>query len=212
MYTIIWDFNGTIVDDTQLCLDIENYMLEERGMKHGYTLEEYRNMFCFPVRAYYEKLGYDFSIESYEDLSVEFNHLYDESFPTLKLVPGCLELLQESKKRGFQNVIISATRHTTLVKELKILGIFEYFDTLVGIDDDLAGSKIESAKAWAHKHNINPIQCLFIGDSLHDLETASAIGVENCVLVACGHQSYEALSKGNTKVAHTLSEIDISGL
>ena len=66
MKTLVWDFNGTIVDDTELCLAIENEMLEARGMRSGYTVEEYRDMFCFPVKKYYRILGYDFKEESYE--------------------------------------------------------------------------------------------------------------------------------------------------
>ena len=46
---IIWDFNGTIIDDTATCLSIENKMLKDRGMKYGYTVEDYRNLFCFPI-------------------------------------------------------------------------------------------------------------------------------------------------------------------
>ena len=49
MYTLIWDYNGTIVDDAELCLAIENKMLRERGMKYGYSMEEYRHMFFLPV-------------------------------------------------------------------------------------------------------------------------------------------------------------------
>ena len=44
MKTIVWDFNGTIVDDTQICLDIENEMLKKRNMRHDYTIDEYRDL------------------------------------------------------------------------------------------------------------------------------------------------------------------------
>ena len=81
MKTIIWDFNGTIVDDVQGCLDIENDMLKKRRMKGNYTLEHYRNLFCFPVIDYYKKIGYTFEKETYEDVSIEFNDAYNALFP-----------------------------------------------------------------------------------------------------------------------------------
>ena len=47
---------------------------------------------------------------------------------------------------------------------------------------------------------------LFIGDTLHDLEVANAMGAE-CMLVSCGHQSYEVLSKGNVKIIETINDL-----
>ena len=47
---------------------------------------------------------------------------------------------------------------------------------------------------------------LFIGDTLHDLEVANAMKAE-CMLVSCGHQSYEVLSKGNVKIIETINDL-----
>ena len=66
---VVWDFNGTIVNDVELCYEIETKMLQERHMQ-TYTLEQYRDTFCFPVIEYYYKMGYTFEEESYEDISV----------------------------------------------------------------------------------------------------------------------------------------------
>lgn len=207
MKTIIWDFNGTIVDDTHLCLEIENKMLADRNMKGGYTLEEYRNLFCFPVIDYYRLLGYTFEKESYEDLSVVFNDLYNQGFPNLKLVPGVKEKLEEACEKGYQNVILSATRQSSLELEVQILGIENYFSELIGINDDLAFSKLEHAQKWFLQADIHPEECIYIGDTLHDLECANALGIANCKLVACGHQSYEVLKRNWNQVYHDLSEV-----
>lgn len=84
MKTLIWDFNGTIIDDAVYCLEIEKKMLRDRGMYADFTLEEYKDMFCFPVIDYYYKLGYTFENESYDDISVEFNRLYAEGFSSVR--------------------------------------------------------------------------------------------------------------------------------
>ena len=62
---VIWDWNGTLLDDAWLCVDVMNGMLSKRGLPL-ITLEIYRNIFDFPVRDYYLKLGYDFDNESFE--------------------------------------------------------------------------------------------------------------------------------------------------
>ena len=209
MNVIFWDFNGTIVDDVQACLDIENEMLAKRGMKGNFTLEHYRNLFCFPVIEYYKKIGYTFEKETYEEVSREFNDAYDERFPSFHLVPCVKELLEESIDKGYTNHIISATRQAALELEVQLMGVEQYFDTLIGIDDDLAFSKVEHAKRFMKDSGLNPEDCLYIGDSLHDLECGLALNIQHIILVACGHQSYEVLKSKWDNVVHTIEEVKI---
>lgn len=46
MKTIFFDFNGTIINDVDLCLNILNEMLKENGLE-PITLERYREIFYF---------------------------------------------------------------------------------------------------------------------------------------------------------------------
>ena len=61
MKYIFLDFNGTIINDVQLCLDLLNEILRSQG-KRELNIEEYKNVFTFPVKKYYEAAGVDFSI------------------------------------------------------------------------------------------------------------------------------------------------------
>lgn len=207
MYTLIWDYNGTIVDDAELCLAIENKMLRERGMKYGYSMEEYQHMFCFPVQSYYRKLGYDFQNESYEALSVEFNRLYDQDFSSCSLIPHVKEKLEEAKSKRFRCIIISASRQDKLEAQIRLQGLDGYFEAVLGIDNLLAGSKVERAKKWIDDSRIDPAECRLIGDTLHDLETAQAIGVRHCTLVAQGHQAFDVLKKRWPATVRTMEEV-----
>lgn len=205
--TIIWDYNGTIIDDVGLCLKIENYMLEERHMKHDWTLEQYRNLFGFPVKNYYKKIGYTFEKESYEDISVEFNELYDQYFDTLTLCEGFEEKIQEAIHQDWQNVIISASREDKLKAQCRMLGIDSYFTEIMGTSNLLAGSKVDMAKKWMKNSLIQSDDCIYIGDTDHDAETAVAIGVSKCILVASGHQSRSVLEKTGQTVVNSLKEV-----
>ena len=207
---IIWDFNGTIIDDTATCLSIENKMLKDRGMKYGYTVEDYRNLFCFPIINYYKKLGYTFENESYQEISNEFHRDYAALFNDIPLMDGFLDKIHESMDKGYDNVIFSATEQNLLNKQVKDLGINHYFKALIGIDDNMAFSKIEHAKRWIEENNINPDECFYIGDTLHDLETVKALKIKAYALVACGHQSFEVLEKeDHDHVVPTLKEVNL---
>lgn len=207
---IIWDFNGTIIDDTATCLSIENKMLKDRGMKYSYTVEDYRNLFCFPIINYYKKLGYTFENESYQEISNEFHRDYAALFNDIPLMDGFLDKIHESMDKGYDNVIFSATEQNLLNKQVKDLGINQYFKALIGIDDNMAFSKIEHAKRWMEENNINPDECFYIGDTLHDLETVKALKIKEYALVACGHQSFEVLEKeDHDHVVPTLKEVNL---
>ena len=66
---IIWDFNGTILSDMQICIDSVNEMLSRRELETIPDIEAYRRIFDFPVIDYYRRLGFDFSKEPYEELA-----------------------------------------------------------------------------------------------------------------------------------------------
>jgi phosphoglycolate phosphatase len=72
---IIWDWNGTLLNDVSVCVEAMNEMLSERNLT---ILNDstYRNVFTFPVKNYYQKLGFDFDQEPFEIPAMQFMDLY----------------------------------------------------------------------------------------------------------------------------------------
>ena len=62
---IIWDWNGTLLNDAWLCVEVMNGMLAKRNLPIR-TLNQYMDIFDFPVKDYYVKLGYNFEKEPFE--------------------------------------------------------------------------------------------------------------------------------------------------
>lgn len=54
---IVWDFNGTLLDDVSICIEAMNSLLKKYGRPALDSVEAYRRNFCFPVADYYEKIG-----------------------------------------------------------------------------------------------------------------------------------------------------------
>ena len=98
---IIWDWNGTLVDDTWLFVDIMNGVLKNRKL-NGITLDDYRNVFDFPVQDYYQKLGFDFNVEPYDIPSMEFVALYNKNKYRPNLYDGATDLLRMIKNQGLR--------------------------------------------------------------------------------------------------------------
>ncbi len=208
--TIVWDYNGTILNDAGISVAIENQMLEERGYPAGYTLEEYRNLYSLPMEDYYRRLGYTFETETFEDASAQFMKLYEERFDECGLCEGVTELLEESRSRGYENVILSSCENRILHEQCDALGISPYFTRIMGIDNLLGGSKIHIGQAWMEESGIDPADCLFLGDTSADYDTARALGISDLILVAGGHQSFERLSRLHQQTVHSLKEVTLN--
>ncbi|MDE6408232.1 MAG: HAD hydrolase-like protein [Anaeroplasmataceae bacterium] len=195
---IFLDFNGTIIDDVDLCLDLLNDMLRNQN-KRIVTKEQYKNIFTFPVKKYYELAGVDFSIESFESLADKFIAAYQPLSLKCGLYPNCIEAFQKLKEKGYRLVILSASEKNNLLEQCESFGIIPYFDAILGIDNIHAASKVGIALKYMEEQHISGKDILFVGDTLHDLEVAKAMGA-SCMLVSCGHQSTSVLKQGNVPI------------
>lgn len=205
MYShIIWDFNGTILDDVMAGIESENVLLSRRNMPLINSVEQYQGYFCFPITEYYKRLGHDFDKEDYNDLAIEWVTEYLKFSKESKLNDGIMEALNKFSKNGCSQLILSASEKRMLVKQVRELGIFGYFDEILGLDNIHAGSKVKMAMEWSELRN--PYKALFIGDTTHDYEVASSINAD-CVLVARGHQSRDTLLKCHVPVFNTFYEM-----
>jgi len=202
---IIWDWNGTLLDDAWLCVEIINTFLEDRNLPRV-SLEQYRGVFTFPVRSYYKALGFDFQRESWETVSTAFISAYEKNRSRCLLMPGAKAILDRINSLGIDQSILSASKLEYLQKAVVEYGLEGIFIALNGLDNHHAAGKTEIGKAFIIKYSLNSTEVLLIGDTLHDVEVASAIEAD-CCLVSNGHQALEKLVKSGVPVIKDLSEI-----
>jgi len=194
---IIWDFNGTILDDVGIGIRSINHLLAARGLPTVDSRERYHEVFGFPIIEYYRRLGFDFEKESYDSIAVEWVEQYNRNRNCAEIYENIIGLLDIFKRTEKKQIILSATEYNMLAEQVSELGIDGYFSELVGLDNIKAESKENIALAWRKKNPGEKI--LFIGDTDHDLNVARAIGAD-CVLIADGHQDINYLSTLGTRV------------
>lgn len=202
---IIWDWNGTLLDDTWLCVELINRILTKRGLKNVDT-DAYRADFGFPVIDFYHFLGIDLVEESFEAISAEFIQSYRDRWRECSLHPYAPETLKELKQRGFTQSVLSASGQATLEDAIRHYEIDSYFLGLIGQGNDLAHGKLESGKTWVGNLDWAPNEILLIGDTLHDYEVARELGL-NCALVDCGHHPRDRLQVTGVPVLSCLEEV-----
>ena len=201
---IIWDWNGTLLDDAWLCVDVMNGMLEKRNLTL-ITLETYKDIFDFPVRDYYLTLGYDFDKEPFEEVGMEFMVLYNKRQKEANLHAEVKHILPYCQLRGFSQSILSAREQNELLQETVDLEVNPYFELVYGLDDHYAHGKSNVGFRLIRDLNTPKEQLLFVGDTLHDAEVAKEIGVD-CILIPSGHQSEKRVRSSGLPVFESLTD------
>lgn len=198
----IFDWNGTLMNDLWLAVDVIDKMLTKRGLP-GMTINKYCEVFDFPVKDYYERIGFEFEKESFEVVGNEFIVEYDKRQYECELQIGTSNLLRSLSRLPLQLSVLSARMQNTLEQNLDHYGISDHFLYIVGLNDHYAFSKLGAGIELLNKTKVPKEETIMIGDTLHDALVAKELGID-CVLIASGHQSKQRLLKANIPVFDTL--------
>ncbi len=186
---ILWDFNGTLMDDIDIGITAINRVLDRRSLPLLTGRDEYRSKMGFPIIDYYKRLGFDFSDEPFEIPANEWVREYLSLEDKITLMPDVVTALEAIRGSGARQMILSACESEIMLRELDMLGIRNYFDGIYGLDNVYAASKLELGKRLASEVTG---RCVMIGDTEHDYEVACGIGAD-CVLYLEGHGAPDKL-------------------
>ncbi len=202
---IIWDWNGTLFDDVDLCVENINWLLK----KYNYpqiTKERYKEIFTFPVIEYYRRVGFDLEKLDFTKIGKEWMDRYEQKKYQAKLADGALEIVKNFLNKEIKQSILSAYSENTLIEIVERFGLKSYFTYIVGLDNIYAESKINLGKRLLQIINSNNDEILLIGDTVHDFEVAQELGCK-CILLSSGHQSRKELEKCGVEVFDELRDL-----
>ncbi len=202
---IVWDWNGTLLNDVDYCKRIINNILTKNNLPE-LSIDRYREIFTFPVQDYYKAAGLDFDKTSFEVLGKEFMVEYEQNKLTCNLYQGAKEVLSEIHKNGLKQSVLSAYKQDTLTDILKSYNLFNYFDFVIGSDNIYAGGKTHLGLRLLEKLDVDRNEILFVGDTLHDYDVAKAMGVHS-VLIADGHQTKNKLTTNGAFVLDSMKDL-----
>ena len=202
---IIWDWNGTLLDDVRVCLAVLNAMLTRRNLAQ-LTIEQYRATFDFPVIDFYRELGFDFAHETYDDVADEYIAGYTARLNQCRLQSDALAVLQKLSAAGLSHSVLSAYQQDRLEEAVELFGLAGVFIKLIGLDDYAAHSKLENGRLWIRKLHYEADRVLFVGDTLHDNDVAAAMDVD-CILLTCGHQDSAKLQTCGMELFDSLNAV-----
>ncbi len=197
---ILWDLNGTLLDDLDVGLAVQKVMLAERGLPE-LTRERYLATFDFPIKNWYAYLGYD--IDTYDELAVIWADTYARMVKSAPIGRGVLPLMDAIDKAGVGQSVFTAGERTMAVKLLTQMGIENRFAHIFALDDHLAHTKLSLCEK-VKETLAGPY--LLIGDTTQDFLSAQALSCD-CALVACGHQSKQTLKNTGAPVFANIEDL-----
>lgn len=206
MQTIIWDWNGTLLNDLDLSVASINSLLQKRKLEL-LNHNSYKEVFAFPVKDYYAAVGFDFSKEDFAIPAREFIDLYNGKVAHCSLHSNVFDVLNHTRSKNIRQFVLSAMQENMLEQTLKEQQIFDYFEGVAGLGDHYAASKVERGEELIAKHRIDKKRTTMIGDTIHDYEVAEQLGIK-CILIANGHQSKKRLQTTGATIINNLSELE----
>ena len=174
---VIWDWNGTLLDDVDIAIRCVNDMLIKRGRPDRMDRRRYHDLIEMPIIRYYEKL-FDLQSDPFSQLSVEFVESYGRYIAGANLMEGAREALQALKEAGCRQAILSSFESEQLERYITRFGIRNYFEEISGADNFRSESKTERGVQWANRLGISGSEMVVVGDLTHDFETALAMGAD----------------------------------
>lgn len=202
---IIWDFNGTLIDDVNAALSSVNDMLKRRNLPE-ITMQQYASYVDTPIIKFYEHIFDDLYSMDFNEIALEFNAGYDKHLPQKAVMTNAEEVLEYFNSKGKLQTVISATHIDKVTKRLEEFGLSGYFDKILAHNNLIAEDKTHLAIKYFAEKQIKPEEAVVIGDCVADYKMAQAIGAD-CILTTQGHQSRVEFAQTSAIIIDSLSEL-----
>lgn len=209
MAHIVWDWNGTLLDDFDLnvlAVAAACAGTGAGGVKVDGAL--YRRHYTRPITAFYEGLlGRPLRDGEWEALNERYHAAYAEGKRSCRLAEGAREALAATAEQGATQSLLSMWEHDDLQRMVRAFGLDPWFVLVQG--QPRRGPDTKQASLARHlarlreEAGVEEHEAVAIGDTIDDAAAAAACGIA-CVLVEGGPHPPEALAGAGAPLVPTL--------
>ncbi|MEU3501513.1 haloacid dehalogenase-like hydrolase [Streptomyces hundungensis] len=207
---LVWDWNGTLLDDIAAVIEATNAAFAELGLP-AITLERYRDLYCVPIPLFYQRLMGRLPTDAeWLLMDAAFHQQYWSRADACGLTEGAAELLAARWTAGHSQSLLSMAPHEHLVPIVRRHGITDHFVRVDGRTGPSHGSKAEHmvrhlTALRAADPGISGERIVVIGDAVDDAVAAAAVGAK-AVLFTGGSHSRTSLAAAGVPVVDSLAE------
>lgn len=207
---VVWDWNGTLLDDLPLIVRSVNAALGEHG-REPIAVADYTAHYTRPVRRFYEVLlGRE--VEDHEWLRID--HVFHDTYAAAvaeqaRLMTGAREALAAVDASHASQSLLSMYPHHLLLPLVDHFDLDPHFEVVHGLVGEAGGRKLPHLERhldeMVHLHGEDPARVLVIGDAIDDALAADHLGAR-AVLLASGSHPRAELEATGAPVVDTLAE------
>ncbi|WP_017572259.1 HAD family hydrolase [Nocardiopsis halotolerans] len=190
---IVWDWNGTLLNDNHANLAAVNAVCELFG-RDPVEMDHWRSVFRRPlIPCYEELLGRAFEDGEWERAEQHYDSSYQQLLSSCELTVGVPDVLHEWARGGGTQSLLSMASHDHLVPLISERGLTAHFTRVDGrrfrTQHD---SKAEHLVHHLREQDIDPARVVLIGDIDDDAHAAREAGAHP-ILVTSGLMSRDRL-------------------
>ncbi|MGX6605157.1 HAD family hydrolase [Micromonosporaceae bacterium Da 78-11] len=200
---LVWDWNGTLLDDFSLVVSSTNHAFASVGAR-SVLPDEHRSRFRRPVSEFYaEILERAVDEEEFGRLDRIFHDAYRTGLATMTLAPDAMAAIKAWP--GSQS-LLSMWFHNELIPAVETYGLAGVFTRVDGLRTEVGGD-LKAGHLAGHLAALGHTgeQVVLIGDSLDDAAAADSVGGK-VVLYTGGFTDPVRLRSSGYPVADTLVE------
>jgi len=202
---IVFDWNGTLIDDAWIFVDILNSLLKKRNLNQ-IDLNKYQEMFCFPLTDFYQNLGFDVSPDAFNILKKDFVFEYNKRQFAAHLFPDAVDTINKIKSHNVKLSILSASNQKILSSLMNFYSINHFFTHILGVDNYEAVGKEKLGFKLLKFLGESRSDIVMVGDTDLDYRVSQKLGID-CILISRGHQSHQRLSVLDCPVIYSLTDL-----
>lgn len=203
---VVWDWNGTILDDNDAVIASVNTICAAFG-RDPIDLDYWRSIYRRPLLdCYQDLLGRPLSTDDWATIDREYHDAYRALLPTTRLSAGIPDELRRWQHNGGSQSLLSLWFHDELVELVGALGLTSMFTKIDGLRGTVGGTgKTNHLIEHLTAQRLDPADVLLVGDVLDDAAAAEAAGVR-CVLVTTGVTTRAVLQTSGVPVVDSIAE------
>ena len=180
---VIFDFDGTLVDSYPLIETAFSAVMRTHALDEG-ARQLFRQSRGLPLPEQMRRISPDL----WEDLVATYRRA-DSRLGPAQVFRGIPTLVRTLRRRGARLGVVSCKRRALVEAELEGIGLHQYFDVIIGYEDVSPPKPApDPLLAAIDQLEVGRGRCLYVGDSLVDMETGHAARVRT-VLAAWGHSA-----------------------
>ena len=183
---VLFDLDGTLVNTTPLILESFRHTFKQFGMPIPSDSELVAG-FGLPMRTAVTAYMPDEMADEFCDAYRAYQRTRHDEL--IQGIDGVAETLSALKQSGIKMAVVTSKKRPAAIRDLGCYDLVEYFDTIIACDDCAENKPLPGPSLMALKRlGLNGADCLAVGDSPYDLQSARAAG---CQTAAVRYTSFD---------------------